>query len=107
MTEKIKTPVLKPENILPELESENGYQSLELEFRDESNDLNIEVTCVVWVKVEWDGDGYNLPRTCTIKSDIYTIDFDATDDDGDKVQDEDNLILTELKKQLTNKYQNL
>ena len=42
MTEKIKTPVLKPEYILPELESENGYQSLELEFRDESNDLNIE-----------------------------------------------------------------
>ena len=49
MAEKIKTPVLKPEYILPELESENGYQSLELEFRDETNDLNIEVTCVVLV----------------------------------------------------------
>ena len=107
MTEKIKPPVLKPEYSLPELESENGYQSLELEFRDETNDLNIEVTCVVLVKVEWDGDDYNLPRTCTIKSDVHTIDFDATDNDGNKIQDEDNLILTELKRQLINKYQNL
>ena len=69
----MKTPILVPEYDLPELECEKGWQAIEIEFRDDANDLLIEVMVTVYVTLEKSGDDYNTPREITAKVSVYSI----------------------------------
>lgn len=46
------------------------------------------------MSVEHDGDDWNTPRTTTIKSKIHSLEVDICDKNGDEVEDENDLILT-------------
>ena len=70
----MKTPILTPEYQFPELECDKGWQAIEIDFRDDANDLLIETMVTVYVKLEKSGDGYNTPYDITAKTDVYSID---------------------------------
>ena len=64
----MKTPILTPEYELPELECEKGWQAIEIDFRDDANDLLIETMVMVYVTLEKSGgDGYITPDEITVK----------------------------------------
>ena len=71
----MKTPILTPEYDLPELECEKGWQAIEIEFRDDANDLLIEVMVTVYVKLEKSGDDYNTPDGSCIRDYIHVVDL--------------------------------
>ena len=102
----MKTPVLTPENELPELECEKGFQAIEIDFRDDENDLLIETMVTVYVKLEKSGDGYNTPHDITSKTDVYSIEYHCLDFDGKRVIDEDGVIYKELEKIIKWEYEN-
>ena len=102
----MKTPILVPEYELPELECEKGWQAIEIEFRDDANDLLIEVMVTVYVKLEKSGDGYNTPYDITAKTDVYSIEYHCFDLEGKRVTDEDGVIYKELEKIIKGKYKN-
>ena len=94
----MKTPILTPEYELPELECEKGWQAIEIDFRDDANDLLIETMVQVYVKLEKSGDGYNTPHDITAKTDVHSIEYHCFDFDGKRVIDEDGVIYKELEK---------
>ena len=102
----MKTPILTPEYDLPELECQNGWQAIEIDFRDDANDLLIETMVQVYVKLEKSGDGYNTPHDITIKSDVHSIEYHCFDFDGKRVIDEDGVIYKELEKIIKWEYEN-
>ena len=102
----MKTPILTPEYELPELECEKGWQSIEIDFRDDANELLIETMVQVYVKLEKSGDGYNTPYDITVKSDVDSIEYHCFDFDGKRVIDEDGVIYKELEKIIKGKYEN-
>ena len=102
----MKTPILTPENDLPELECEKGFQAIEIDFVDDANELIIETMVQVYVKLEKSGDGYNTPYDTTIKSDVHSIEYHCFDLDGKRVIDEDGVIYKELEKIIKGKYEN-
>ena len=102
----MKTPILVPEYELPELECEKGWQAIEIDFRDDANDLLIEVMVTVYVKLEKSGDGYNTPYDITAKTDVYSIEYHCFDFEGKKVIDEDEVIYKELEKRIKWEYEN-
>ena len=94
----MKTPILTPEYQLPELECEKGWQAIEIDFRDDANDLLIETMVQVYVKLEKSGDGYNTPHDITLKTDVHSIEYHCFDFDGNRVIDEGGVIYKELEK---------
>lgn len=102
----MKTPILTPEYQLPELECEKGWQAIEIEFRDDANDLLIETMVTVYVKLEKSGDGYNTPHDITAKTDVHSIEYHCFDFDGKRVIDEDGVIYKELEKIIKGEYEN-
>ena len=102
----MKTPILVPEYDLPELECEKGWQAIEIDFRDDANDLLIEVMVTVYVKLEKSGDGYNTPHDITAKTEVYSIEYHCFDFDGKRVIDEDGIIYKELEKIIKWEYEN-
>ena len=103
----MKTPILTPENQLPELECEKGWQAIKIDFIDDANDLLIETIVHVYVKLEESGgDGYNTPDDITAKTDVYNIEYNCFDFDGKRVIDEDGVIYKELEKRIKWEYEN-
>ena len=101
----MKTPILTPEFQLPELECENGSQVIEIDFRDDANELLIETLVTVYVKLEKSGDGYNTPNDIRLKKDIHDIDYHCFDFDGNRVIDEGGVIYKELEKIIKLEYE--
>lgn len=103
----MKTPILTPENQLPELECENGWQAIKIDFVDDANDLLIKVIARVFVTLEKSGgDGYNTPDEITAKTDVHSIEYNCFDFDGKRVIDEDGVIYKELEKRIKWEYEN-
>ena len=102
----MKTPILTPENELPELECEKGWQAIEIDFRDDANELLIKTMVQVYVMLEKSGDGYNTPYDTTIKSDVRSIEYHCFDFEGKRVIDEEGVIYRELEKIIKGKYEN-
>ena len=102
----MKTPILVPEYDLPELECEKGWQAIEIDFRDDANELLIETTVTVYVKLEKSGDGYNTPHDITTKTDVQYIEYHCFDFDGKRVIDEEGVIYKSLEKIIKGKYEN-
>ena len=102
----MKTPILTPEYELPELECEKGWQAIEIDFRDDANDLLIETMVTVYVKLEKSGDGYNTPYDITAKTDVYNIEYHCFDFEGKRVIDEEGVIYKDLEKIIKGKYEN-
>ena len=102
----MKTPILTPEYELPELECENGWQAIEIDFTDQENELIIETMVTVYVKLEKSGDGYNTPYDITSKTDVYSIEYHCFDFEGKRVIDEEGVIYRELEKIIKGKYEN-
>ena len=102
----MKKPILTPENELPELECEKGWQAIEIDFRDDANELLIEVMVTVYVKLEKSGDGYNTPYDITAKTDVYSIEYHCFDLDGKRVIDVEGVIYKELEKIIKGNYEN-
>ena len=94
----MKTPILTPEYQLPELECGKGWQAIEIDFRDNANDLLIEVMVTVYVKLEKSGDGCNTPHDITAKTEVYSIEYHCFDFEGKRVIDEDAIIYKSLEK---------
>ena len=101
----MKTPILVPEYELPELECEKGWQAIEIDFRDDANDLLIEVMVTVYVKLEKSGDGYNTPYDITAKTDVYSIEYHCFDLEGKRVADDEAIIYKELEKIIKENYE--
>ena len=91
--------------LFPELEPENGYQTFDLEFKDSDMNFMAFAKLVVDVSVEHDGDDWNTPRTTTIRSKIHSLEVDICDENGDDVEDENDLIYNELSKFLKDFYE--
>ena len=102
----MKTPILTPENELPELECEKGWQAIEIDFTDQENELIIETMVTVYVKLEKSGDGHNTPHDITAKTDVYSIEYHCFDFEGKRVIDEDGVIYRALEKIINGKYEN-
>ena len=103
----MKTPILTPENQLPELECENGWQAIKIDFVDDANDLLIEVIAHVFVTLENSGgDGYITPDDITAKTNVHSIEYKCFDFDGKRVIDEDGVIYKELEKIIKGEYEN-
>ena len=102
----MKTPILTPENELPELECEKGWQAIEIDFTDQENELIIETMVTVYVKLEKSGDGHNTPYDITSKTDVYSIEYHCFDFDGKRVIDEEGVIYRALEKIIKGKYEN-
>ena len=102
----MKTPILTPEFQLPELECEKGWQAIEIDFRDDANDLIIETMVQVYVMLEKSGDGYNTPYDITAKTDVHSIEYHCFDFEGKRVIDEDGVIYRALEKIIKGKYEN-
>ena len=102
----MKTPILTPEYEFSELECEKGWQAIEIDFRDDANDLLIETMVTVYVKLEKSGDGYNTPYDITAKTDVYSIEYHCFDFDGKRVIDDDGIIYKALEKIIKGKYEN-
>ena len=102
----MKTPILTPEFQLPELECENGSQVIEIDFRDDANELLIETMVTVYVKLEKSGDGYNTPYDIRLNKDVHSIEYHCFDFDGKRVIDEEGVIYKELEKIIKGKYEN-
>ena len=94
----MKTPILTPEYELPELECEKGWQAIEIDFRDDANELLIETMVQVYVKLEKSGDGYNTPYDITAKTDVHSIEYHCFDFEGKRVIDEEGVIYKESEK---------
>ena len=90
----------------PELEAENSYQTFDLEFKDSDMTFMAFAKLVVDVSVEHDGDDWNTPRTTTIRSKIHSLEVDICDENGDEVEDEQDLIYNEVLYILQNIYEN-
>lgn len=103
----MKTPILTPENQLPELECENGWQAIKIDFVDDANDLLIKVVAHVFVTLEESGgDGYITPDEITAKTDVHSIEYHCFDFDGKRVIDEEGVIYRELEKIIKGEYEN-
>ena len=102
----MKTPILTPEYELPELECENGWQAIKIDFVDEANDLLIKVMVQVYVTIEKSGDGYNTPYEITAKTKVHSIEYHCFDFEGKKVIDDDEVIYKELEKRIKWEYEN-
>ena len=102
----MKTPILTPEYQFPELECEKGWQAIELDFRDDANDLLIETMITVYVTLEKSGDGYNTPYDITAKTDVYSIEYHCFDLEGKRVIDVEGVIYKELEKIIKGNYEN-
>ena len=102
----MKTPILTPEYELPELECEKGWQAIEIDFRDDANELLIEVMVQVYVKLEKSGDGYNTPKEITAKTDVHCIEYHCFDFEGKRVADDEAIIYKSLEKIIKEKYEN-
>ena len=100
----MKTPILTPEYELPELECEKGWQAIEIDFRDDANDLLIETMVTVYVKLEKSGDGYNTPHDITAKTDVYSIEYHCFNFEGKRGIDEEGGIYRALEKIIKGKY---
>ena len=92
----LKKPALFPENELPFLNWFDDVQIFKLEFIDKENNLMVFANVTIYVDVEHDGDDWNTPRTTTIKSKIHSLDVDICDENGDEVEDENDLIYNEV-----------
>ncbi len=92
--------------LLPELEPISDYQTFELEFAERDLNFMVFAKVVVDVSVEHDGDDWNTPRTTTIKSKIHSLEVDICDENGDEVEDENDLIYNEVLYILQNFYEN-
>ena len=102
----MKTPILTPENQLPELECENGWQAIKIDFVDDANDLLIKVVAHVFVTLENSGgDGYNTPNEITAKTEVHSIEYNCFDFDGKRVIDEEGVIYKELEKRIKWEYE--
>ena len=102
----MKTPILTPEYEFPELECEKGWQAIEIDFRDDANDLLIETMVTVYVNFEKSGDGYNTPYDIIAKTKVHSIEYNCFDFDGNKVIDDDEVIYKELEKRIKWEYEN-
>ena len=102
----MKTPILTPEYELQELECEKGWQAIEIDFRDDANELLIETMVTVYVKLEKSGDGYNTPYDIKAKTDVYSIEYHCFDFEGKRVADDDGVIYKSLEKIIKGKYEN-
>lgn len=93
-----KKPALFPvNNELEELEARNSNQKIEVELIDKENNLVVFANFWVYVSAETDGDGWNTPRTSQIKwSKIFDLSFCICDENGDEVEDENDLIYNEV-----------
>lgn len=92
--------------LFPELKPISGYQTFDLEFAERDFNFMVFAKVVVDVSVEHDGDGWNTPRTTTIKSKIHSLEIDICDENGDEVDDENYLIYDEVLYILQNIYEN-
>ena len=92
--------------LFPELEPENGYQTFNLEFAESDLNYMVFAKVCVDVSVEHDGDDWNTPRTTTIRSKIHSLEVDICDENGDEVEDENDLIYDEVLYILHNIYEN-
>ena len=102
----MKTPILTPEYQFPELECEKGWQAIEIDFRDDANDLLIETMVTVYVTLEKSGDGYNTPYDITAKTEVYSIEYHCFDLEGKRVIDVEGVIYKELEKIIKGNYEN-
>ena len=101
----MKTPILTPEYELPELECENGWQAIEIDFRDDANELLIETMVTVYVKLEKSGDDYNTPREITATTNVYSIEYHCFDLEGKRVADDEAIIYKKKKKIIKDFYE--
>ena len=92
----LKKPALFPENELPFLNWFDDVQIFKLEFIDKENNLMVFANVTIYVDAEHDGDDWNTPRTTTIKSKIHSLEVDICDENGDDVEDENELFYNEL-----------
>ena len=103
----LKKPALFPVDELPRLEAYNSIQKLNVELIDKENNLMVFANFWVDVDVDEDGDDFNIPRTVEITSaKIFDLSFDICDENGDEVEDENDLIYNEVLKILTDIYEN-
>ena len=93
-------------NLFPELEPENGYQTFNLEFAERDLNFMVFAKVVVDVSVEPDGEDWNTPRTTTIRSKLHSLEVDICDENGDEVEDENDLIYDEVLYILQKIYEN-
>lgn len=91
----MKTPILKPNCSLPELQLDGSLQVLELDLIDQANDLSIMATAYINVWIDTIGDGWNTPKVKTRQLLFESLDFEAFGPNGE-VQDENNIIETAL-----------
>ena len=102
----MKTPFLTPEYEFPELECENGYQTIQIDFRDDANELIILTFVTIYIKLEKSGDGDNTPYDITEKINVHSIEYHCFDFDGKRVIDEEGVIYKELEKIIKWEYEN-
>ena len=92
----LKKPALFPENELPFLNWFDDVQIFKLEFIDKENNLMVFANVTIYVDAEHDGDDWNIPRTTTIKSKLHSLEVDICDENGDEVEDENDLMYNEV-----------
>ena len=103
----LKKPALFPVDNLPRLEAYNSIQKLNAELIDKENNLMVFANFWVDVNVDEDGDDFNIPRTAEITSaKIFDLSFDICDENGDEVEDEQDLIYNEVLYILQSIYEN-
>ena len=102
----MKTPILTPDSEFPELEHKEGWQAIEIDFKDDANELLIITFVTIYVTLEKSGEGYIAPYDIMLKKDIHSIDYHCFDFDGNRVIDEDRLIYKELEKIIKWEYGN-
>ena len=88
------------------MECEKGWQAIEIDFRDDANELLIETMVTVYVKLEKSGDDYNTPREITATTNVYSIEYHCFDFEGKRVIDEEGVIYKSLEKIIKEKYEN-
>ncbi len=102
----MKTPILTPEDELPELEHKEGCQVIEIDFRDEANEFLIITFVTIFVTLEKSGEGYIAPYDIRLKKDIHKIEYHCFDFEGNRVIDEGGVIYKELEKIIKWEYEN-
>ena len=83
--------------LLPELEPIDGCQTFDLEFIERDMKFMVFAKILVDVCAVKDGDGWNTPYTNEITwARVFDLSLDICDENGDEVEDENDLIYNEV-----------
>lgn len=102
----MKKPILTPDTDFPELEHKEGFQVIEIDFKDEANEFFIITFVTIYVTLEKSGEGYITPCDIRLKKHIHDVDYHCFDFDGNRENDEEGVIYKELEKIIREIYAN-